>query len=74
LIEYAISCLLINKIKQYYIPPAWYCQTNRDHFLCLFFLSFFFLLWVAILCLFRFLPQGIARLLFKRFLFHVRQV
>ena len=29
-------------------------------FLCLFFLSLFFLLWVEILCLFLFLPQGIV--------------
>jgi uncharacterized membrane protein len=28
-------------------------------FLCLFFLKRFFLLWVAILCLFLFFPQGI---------------
>ena len=32
-------------------------------FLCLFFLSFFFRLWVAILCFFRFLPQGTIVLL-----------
>jgi len=37
-----------------FVTPLYY------FFLCLFFLSRFFRLWVAILCLFLFLPQGIT--------------